>query len=76
MDVPYASDPKDVELESLIARRIRPFCSNVHVSAKGGHVTISGLVEDFEDKRSAYHAALEVAGVHDVTNNIRVAATS
>jgi hypothetical protein len=76
MNSPYASDPKDVELESIVAREIGPFCSNVHVSAKGGHVTISGSVEDYEDKRAAYSAARQVAGVHEVTNNIRVAATS
>ncbi|HVM32074.1 MAG TPA: BON domain-containing protein [bacterium] len=76
MDNPYASDPKDVELEAVIAREIRPFCSNLHVSARGGHVILSGLVEDYEDKRSAMSAAQHVAGVHDITNNLRVARTS
>ena len=76
MNNPYASDPKDVELESTVAREIRPFCSNIHVSARSGHVTISGSVEDYEDKRAAYSAARRVAGVNEVTNNIRVAATS
>ncbi len=76
MNSPYASDPKDVELEAVVAREIRPFCSNAHVSARGGHVTLSGTAEDFEDKRAAFSAAQHVAGVHDVTNNIRVAASS
>lgn len=76
MTSPYASDPKDVELEAVVARRIRSFCSNVHVSVRGGHVTLSGVVEDYGDKRDASNVVRQIAGVHDVTNDIRVAETS
>ena len=68
--------PKDVELEAVVAREVRPFCSNAHVSVKGGHVTLSGVAQDYDDKRDALNAARHVAGVREVTNYIRVAQTS
>ena len=76
MNSPYASDPKDVELEAVVDREIRRFCANAHVSVRGGHVTLSGVVEDYSDKRDALNAARHVAGIHEVTNNIRVTASS
>jgi hypothetical protein len=75
MNSPYASDPKDVELEAVVAREVRPFCANAHVSVRGGHVTLSGVAQDYDDKRDALNAARHVAGVHEVTNYIRVAQT-
>jgi len=68
-----ASDPKDVELESLIIRRIREMGDDIHVSVKGGHVTLTGAVDDFETKRDLDEAVREIGGVQKVTNNIRVA---
>jgi osmotically-inducible protein OsmY len=68
-----ASDPKDVELESLILRRIREMGDDIHVSVKGGYVTLTGAVDEFEVKRDVEEAVKEISGVQKVTNNIRVA---
>lgn len=73
MTNPYASDPKDVELENAISRVVRSQGMGIHVSVKGGHVTLSGTVDDFETKRGITSAVHQVGGVHEVTNNIRVA---
>jgi len=67
------SDPKDVELEESISRAVRSMGFHIHVSARGGHVTVSGTADDFESKRDIISAVRSVPGVHEVTNNIRVA---
>lgn len=67
------SDPKDVELEATISRVVRNMGEHIHVSSKGGHVTLSGTVDDFSAKRDIVSAAKNVSGVHEVTANIRVA---
>lgn len=70
---PYISDPKDVELEATINRAIREMGVGIHVSVKGGHVTVSGTADDYETKRDIIAAVRSVPGVHEITNNIRVA---
>ena len=40
----WTSDPKDVELEAVIAREVRGLCPNIRVSVRGGHATLSGTV--------------------------------
>ncbi|HUO58230.1 MAG TPA: BON domain-containing protein [bacterium] len=70
---PFVSDPKDVELEATISRSIRGMAEHLHVSVRGGHVTVSGTADDYETKRDIMSAVKEVPGVHEVTNNIRVA---
>jgi len=70
---PFVSDPKDVELEATISRTVRNIGEHIHVSSRGGHVTLSGTVDDFSTKRDIVAAARNVSGVHEVTNNIRVA---
>jgi len=72
----WTSDPKDVELEAVIAREVRGLCPNIRVSVRGGHATLSGTVEDFGDKRDVSNAVRDVAGVREVTNNIRVASSN
>ena len=71
----HGSDPKDVELESLIHRRIREMGSDIRVSVKGGHVTLTGQAEDYEAKRDIDYVVKEIGGVREVTNQIRVAPT-
>ena len=73
MSNPYASNPKDVELESAITVAIREMGVGIHVSVKGGHVTLSGAVDDFETKRDVASVVRGVAGGVAITNNIRVA---
>ncbi len=73
---PYISDPKDVELEESVNRAIRSMGTHMHVSARGGHVTVSGTADDFETKRDIISAVRSVSGVHEVSNNIRVARTA
>jgi hypothetical protein len=67
------SDPKDVELEAAISRAVRSMGIGIHVSARSGHVTLSGVVDDFETKRSISSVVHGVGGVHEIVNNIRVA---
>lgn len=68
-----ASDPKDVELEQAIIREIREMGEHMHVSVRGGHATVSGTADDFETKREIISVVQGISGVHQVTNNIRVA---
>jgi len=70
---PWVSDPKDVELEASISRIVRSMGVGIHVSVKGGHVTISGVVDDFATKREILNAVRDVAGGHEVTNYVKVA---
>jgi len=37
-----------------------------------GHVTVSGIVDDYGTKRSISSTIMGVGGVREVTNNIRV----
>ncbi len=67
------SDPKDVELEAAISRAVRSMGIGIHVSARGGHVTLSGVVDDFETKRGISSMVHGVGGVREIVNNIRVA---
>lgn len=70
---PYISDPKDVELEAAVSRAVRNLGVGVHVSVKGGHITVSGIVDDFETKRDVMAVVRDVAGGHAISNNLRVA---
>ncbi len=72
MTNPYASDPKDVELEAAISRAVRSMGVGIHVSVHGGHVTVSGMADDFATKRDILSTVRSLPGVHEVTNNIRV----
>jgi len=70
---PNISDPKDVELEATISRAVRKMGMGIHVSVKSGHAFLSGAVDDFATKRAISSAARGTSGIHEVTNNIRVA---
>ena len=70
---PYISDPKDVELEAAISREVRGMGLGIHVSVKGGHISLSGTVDDFATKRDVMEVVRGVAGGRPITNNIRVA---
>jgi osmotically-inducible protein OsmY len=72
---PYSqpqSDPKDVELENNISRIVRRLGQGLRVHVSGGHVTVSGIVNDFGTKRQISQEIQSVGGVREVTNNIRV----
>lgn len=73
MDNYNLSDPKDVEMESAIARTIRNRGMGIHVSVRGGEITLNGVVDDFETKRDVEGAVRDVAGGHRIHNLIRVA---
>ncbi len=66
------SDPKDVELENNVSRMIRHIAHGVRVHVRGGHVTVSGIVDDFGKKRQITSSIQSIGGVREVTNNIRV----
>jgi osmotically-inducible protein OsmY len=44
---------------------------DVTVAAKGGKVTLRGMVEDEKERKSAAAVAARTAGVTDVTNELR-----
>lgn len=68
-----SADVKDVELESGITRKVRSLGGDhIHVTVKSGKVTLSGLADDFESKRSIVHAVQSMPGVFKLVNNIRV----
>jgi len=50
--------------------------SNIEVSVSNGDVTLSGTVDSRESKRRAEDIAESVSGVKDVTNQLRVSATT
>jgi len=66
------SDPRDVELENAVSRAIHGMASSIHVSVKAGHVTVSGVVDDFSAKRELTSAVQSVAGVKTITNYVKV----
>jgi osmotically-inducible protein OsmY len=70
---PMPSDPQDVELENLIIRRIRDMGADIHVHVKGGHVSLSGIADNYSDKRDIVAIVKDIGGVRDVTSDIRVA---
>jgi len=70
---PFISDPKDVELEAAVSRAVRSLGLGLHVGVRGGHITLSGIVDDYETKRDLLAVVRGVAGGHAITNNVRVA---
>lgn len=73
MDNRNLSDPKDVEIEADISRAIRRRGIGIHVTVRGGEVSLSGVVDDFETKRGIESTVRGVAGGCTIHNNIRVA---
>jgi len=73
MTIESKSDPKEVELEGLIYRRIRETGADIHVHVTEGRISLSGIANDFETKRNIMAVVQEIGGVNEVTNNIRVA---
>jgi osmotically-inducible protein OsmY len=72
MNTPQVSDPKDVELEASIQRAIRQLGTGIHVKVWGGHVTLSGHVDDFGTKREIASIVRRMPTIRRVTNNLRV----
>ncbi len=73
MSYQMPSNPKDVEMEAEILRSIRSMGNNLRVSAKGGHVTLSGTADEYSIKREIVSSVKGMPGVREVTNNIKVA---
>lgn len=72
-DYLFKHDPKDVELANEISRHLENLdIGEFHVSVKGGHVTVSGTVDDFADKRRVTSEIHGFGGIHGITNNVRV----
>lgn len=69
---PY-SDPRDVEMESLIHERLRGMGRHLHAAVNGGNVTLTGAADDLEEKRDIETAVKMIGGVRQLTNEIRVA---
>ena len=67
------TDPKDVELETLIIRRIKGKGANIRVAVNGGQVTLSGMVDDYYTKRDIDSEVKGIGGVHILRSHIRVA---
>ncbi len=62
----------DVEMEVHVAHTLRGMGEHLHVRVKGGIVTLSGIAEDYEEKRQIDTAVRMVHGVHQVIDLIRV----
>jgi osmotically-inducible protein OsmY len=66
----------DLEIQSDIIDELRWEAGidlkQIEVSAKGGHVTLSGVVDTYPKKMEAERAALRVHGVIWVSNDLRV----
>ncbi len=74
---PYLHDPKDVELENVISRHLHNLqLGDLHVSVKEGHVTVSGMVDDFTTKRQITDVIRGLGGTREITNNARVTGES
>ena len=66
-------DPKDVELANEISRHLNHLgIGDFHVSVKGGHVTVSGTVDDFADKRRITSEIHGLGGILEITNLVHV----
>ncbi len=62
----------DVEMADLVVRTLRGMGEHLHVSARDGVVTLSGIAEDYEEKRQIDTAVKMIHGVHQVIDMIRV----
>jgi hypothetical protein len=68
-----SADIRDVELETSITRKVRSLGGDhIHVTVKSGKVTLSGMVDDYESKRSIVHAVQSMPGVFKLVSNVRV----
>jgi len=73
MEGGQTSDPKDVELEAGIARKVRGMGGDhIHVTVKSGKVTLTGMADDFGTKRDIVHYVQSLPGVFKVANMIKV----
>lgn len=72
---------KNIDADSLLARRVANFLSlqhtpalrNLRVSAREGAVTLQGRVRSYYEKQLGQHSARRVAGVRRVIDEIEVA---
>lgn len=70
---PYVHDPKDVELENEISRHIHNLrLGSFRVSVRGGHVTLSGITDDFYTKRQIGEEVRSLLGGRELVNSIKV----
>lgn len=67
--------PHDIEtgIKQALVRSAAVDADRVHVSASGGHVTLTGTVRSWAERRDAQAAAWRAKGVTAVTNEIVVA---
>ena len=64
---------KDVEIDTVITRRIRAMgADHVHVRVKNGKVTLSGMCDDFGQKRAIVSVVKGMPGIGKVVNQIKV----
>jgi osmotically-inducible protein OsmY len=73
MPTESTSNPKDVQLESLIQGRIRQMGTNIHVLVKGGQVTLTGTADDYKTKREIDTLVKGIGGVDELINKLLVA---
>jgi osmotically-inducible protein OsmY len=72
MEYNVTSDPKDVEMEALLSRKLRSRGNNIRVVVDAEHVSLFGSVDDFETKRIINMEAQGVAGFRKLNSFIRV----
>ena len=66
--------PDDVRdsIERALVRHAELDANRIKVSVEGGHITLSGTVRSWAEKKAAEDAAWRSPGVTAVTNNIRI----
>ncbi len=62
----------DVEMESRVVQRLRGMGAHLRVKVQGGVVTLSGIAEDYGEKRLINSAVKMISGIHEVRDRVRV----
>lgn len=73
---PKAASPKHVaaEIKKALVRNAQLDAQDIHVTADGGTVTLTGTVDTYAAKREAEAAAWRAHGTTEVINNIAIRA--
>ncbi len=63
---------KEVELEVLLTHLLRNMGEHLHAKVQENKVTIYGIADNFQEKRSIETAVREFAGHRKIVNQVRV----
>jgi osmotically-inducible protein OsmY len=66
--------PLRIKIEKVLVRNAETDAANIHVATDGGKVTLSGNVHSWSERDEVGRAAWAAPGVHQVQNDLIVAA--